>query len=218
MRRLCGMLYDIIERILGRNRAGLRPIHLIKEVSMKRLILLALVLVLPVISGCLPKIAPDYPGGLAAEPADMKPFENSDTGIRMAIPAGWTAVPIPDGSDPKLKAQFKKDGTSGVLQVYCGSFLENRYALAINVLNIANNDTTENRRLWERYTMGGGFLDPEFEAYTGTSKQGEQKNYYISWKLDRSLGACKYYLYLSVKKDEAAKVEGDFIAVVRSLK
>jgi len=166
---------------------------------MKRIVLLLLVLVLPVLSGC-PKIAPDYPGGLAAEPKDLKPFENSDAGIRMAIPPGWTAVPIPAGSDPKLKAQYKKDGTSGVLQVYCGSFLENRYAMAINVLNMVNNDTTENRRLWERYTMGGGFTDPEFEAYAGTSKQGEQKNYYISWKLDSRLGACKYYILLTAKE------------------
>lgn len=184
---------------------------------MKRLLVLALFTAV-LASGCLPKIAPDYPGGLAAEPANLKPVEYSDAGIRMAIPAGWTVVPIPSGSDPKLKAQYKKDGTNGVLQVYCGSFMESRYALAINVLNIVNNDTTENRRLWERHTMGGGFLDPEFEAYTGTSKAGEQKNYYISWKLDSRLGACKYYIYLTVKKDEAAKVEGDFIAVVRSLK
>lgn len=185
---------------------------------MKRIVLLLLIVALPMLSGCLPKIAPDYPGGLSAEPTDLKPFENSDAGIRMAIPAGWTAVPVPSGADPKLKAQYRKDGSSGVLQVYCGGFFENRYNLAIDVLNLVNDDTTTNLRHWPRYTMGGGFLDPEFEAYTGTSKQGEQKNYYIAWKLDSRLGACKYCLFLTVKKNEAAMVEGDFLAIVRTLK
>jgi hypothetical protein len=180
-------------------------------------LLLAVILGSSLLTGC-PKIAPDYPGGLAVEPANLKPFENSDAGIRMAIPAGWTAAPLPAGSDTKLKALYKKDGTSGLLHVYCGNFMENRYAMAINVLNMVNNDTTENRRLWERYTMGGGFTDPEFEAYAGTSKQGEQKNYYISWKLDSRLGACKYYIFLTAKKEDAAKVEGDFLAVLRTLK
>ncbi len=184
---------------------------------MNRLLLLVLTSIV-LLSGCLPKIAPDYPGGLAAEPAGLQSFENSDAGIRMTIPASWTAAPLPLGSDTKLKAQFKKEGTSGVLQVYCGSFLESRYNMAINVLTLVNNDTTTNTQHWQRYTMGGGFTDPEFEAYTGTSKRGEQKNYYISWKLDSRLGACKYYIYLTVKKDEATKVEGDFLAVLRTLK
>jgi hypothetical protein len=40
----------------------------------------------------------------------------------------------------------------------------------------------------------------------------------VSWKLDSRLGACKYYLYMTVKKEEAAKVEGDYLAVLRTLK
>jgi len=66
---------------------------------MKHLILFVLMIALPVLYGC-PKIAPDYTGGLGAEPANLKPFENSDAGIRMAIPAGWTAVPVPAGATP----------------------------------------------------------------------------------------------------------------------
>jgi hypothetical protein len=41
---------------------------------------------------------------------------------------------------------------------------------------------------------------------------------YIAWKLDSRLGVCKYYLYLSVRKNDTAKGEGDFLTIVRTLK
>ena len=117
-----------------------------------------------------------------------------------------------------MAAQYKKEGTSSVLQVHCQSFFANRYTLQINMLNLVNDATTAKTRRWQDYCMGGGFTDPEFSAWTGTAKSGGERNYYIVWKLDSRLGECKYGLFLDVKKDEAAKGEGDFLAIVRMLK
>jgi hypothetical protein len=182
---------------------------------MKRL-LLFVVLSSTLLAGC-PKIAPPYTGGLAPEPSNLKPFMDGNAGIDMAIPPGWSPVSLPAGS-ATVKAQFKKDGTSAVLQVHCQSFFADRYALQVNTLNLVNGATTSNTRLWPEYCMGGGFTDPEFSAWTGTASAGGERNYYIAWTLDSHLGQCKYGLFLDVKKEDAAKVEGDFLAIVRTLK
>lgn len=188
----------------------------LEEVSMKRLLVLFVLVSAVLVSGC-PKVAPNYPGGLATEPTNMRPFLDNKNGINMAIPAGWTALQVPAG-DTTVKAQYKKDGTSALLQIHCQSFFANRYQLQINMLNLVNASTSANARLWPEYCMGGGFTDPEFSAWTGTASSGGEHNYYIAWKLDSHLGQCKYGLFLDVKKEDAAKVEGDFIAIVRTLK
>jgi len=183
---------------------------------MKRLLLFIVLAGSLLLTGC-PKVAPPYTGGLAPEPSNLKPFLDDKAGINMAIPAGWSPVAIPAGS-ATVKAQFKKDGTSAMLQVHCQSFFADRYALQINMLNLVNAATTANTRVWPEYCMGGGFTDPEFSAWTGTASAGGERNYYIAWKLDSHLGQCKYGLFLDVKREDAAKVEGDFLAIVRTLK
>jgi hypothetical protein len=69
--------------------------------------------------------------------------------------------------------------------------------------------------LWPDYSMGGGNFDSQFAAFTGTTLAGEEHNYYISWMM--AFSGCKYSTFLDVKKAEAAGVEGDYLAILRTL-
>jgi len=58
----------------------------------------------------------------------------------------------------------------------------------------------------------------ECSALSGTSSTDSEHNYYTAGKLDSHLGQCKYGLFIDVNKEDAAKVEGDLLATVRTLK
>jgi len=143
----------------------------------------------------------------------MVPYEND--GIRMALPAFWKQQPILSG-DSDLKAQFKRTGSSAILQVYCQGTSVSRTLLQVKVLSLIDQDTVANERLWPDYSLGDGKVVSEFSAWTGTAKDGSKKNYYIAWKLPSGVG-CSYGVYMSVKQEEARQVEGEFIAIARSL-
>lgn len=169
------------------------------------------------IAGCGlgPTIAANYPGGsLAVEPATMTPYADSDTGIKLALPPGWKAQPLATTAS-RLKALFKKDGTSAALQVHCGGMFDNHDVLKIHMLNLITNSTKTNTMLWPEYSMGGGNFDSQFSAFSGTTPSGEEHNYYISWMM--AFSGCKYSTFLDVKTSEAAKVEGDYLAILRTL-
>ena len=60
---------------------------------------------------------------------------------------------------------------------------------------------------------------PEFEAWTGHPGGDEAAvpvHFYIGWKMAEGFG-CKYVLLLTVPAEQAPQVEGDFVAMVRSL-
>jgi hypothetical protein len=164
--------------------------------------------------GLGPSIAANYPGGLAVEPTSMTPFADSSSGIKLALPPGWKSQPLTTTAS-KLKALFKKEGTSASLQVICGGAFDNHSVLQINMLNLITNATKVNARLWPEQSMGGGNFDSQFSAWTGTTLAGEEHNYYISWMM--AFSGCKYSTFLDVKRSEASQVEGDFLAIVRSL-
>lgn len=166
-------------------------------------------------TGCLglPTVAPLYTGGLAQEPAGLVAYESS--GIRMAFPPAWKQQAV-SSADSELKAQFRREGTSAVLQVFCQGTFVSRTLLPVKVLNLINADTLSNERLWPDRSLGGGNFDPEFSAWTGVAKDGSRRNYYIAWKLPSGFG-CKYGVYMSVPQVDAPKVEGEFIAIARSL-
>lgn len=163
--------------------------------------------------GLGPQIAANYPDGLlAAEPASMTPYKDSN--ISLALPPGWKAQPLATTAS-RLKALFKKDGTSASLQVHCGGTFDNHGVLKIHMLNQITNATKTNSMLWPDYSMGGGNFDSQFAAFTGVTPSGEEHNYYISWMM--AFSGCKYSTFLDVKKAEADKVEGDYLAILRTL-
>ena len=173
-------------------------------------------LALAMILGCPapPRVAPLYPGTLAQEPTGLVPY--AADGIRMALPAAWNQQAV-ISADSELKTQFKREGTSAVLQVYCQGTAVSRTLLQVKGLQLISQDTVANERLWPDYSLGGGNFAPEFSAWTGVAKDGSMKNYYIAWKLSSDFG-CTYCLYMSVKQEEAWKVEGEFIAIARSMR
>jgi hypothetical protein len=158
---------------------------------------------------------PDYTGTLAQEPASLTPYENRDAGIRLSLPPGWVSKPQAAGAS-EVKAEFKKEGTSAVLQVYCQGAFVSRTGLSIMPLRMVDASTTSNARLWPDYTMPNG---AGFSAWTGTvAASGQQvpMNFYITWKMPSGFG-CKYAVFTVVGKAEAGKIEGDFLAITRSL-
>lgn len=173
------------------------------------------------LAGCLPQVAPPYEGGLAREPTNLTAYQDEKAGIRMALPQGWVSEPITDTSDPDLKAQFKKEGTSARMLVYCQGAFVSRTALSIKPLKLIDSVTTSDQRLWPKRSMGGGNFDPEFSSWTGTVESGGKlvpMNFYIAWRLPTRFGGCKYALWTIVGQQEASQIEGDFLAIVRSLK
>lgn len=173
------------------------------------------------LTACLPTVAPPYTGGLATEPTSLRPFVDEETGVNMAVPADWKAERASDPADGQLKAKIEKEGSSARMLVYCQGFMS-RAGLPIKPLNLINDVTVSNERLWERKSMGGGNFDPEFSAWKGMVKAADgtlqPMHFYIAWKLDNLGSHCKYALWMIVGAAEAPQVEGDFLAMVRSLK
>lgn len=179
--------------------------------------LIALILLGWLITGCGVRVAPPYNGNLGTEPTNLTPYNQS--GIRLGLPPGWKAAQLPVGKTD-VKAQFKKEGTSAIMKVYCQGAFVSRTGLPIMPLNLINDVTVSNQRLWPRYSMGGGNFNPEFSAWTGIVEKGGKRvpmNFYIAWKLPSGF-RCKYGIWTTVEKQEAAQIEGDFLAIVRSLK
>jgi hypothetical protein len=138
----------------------------------------------------------------------------------MALPAGWKSQQVDTGI-PNLKATFRKEGTSAEMDVYCKSAFDSQNTLAIFLLKLVDSQTISDKELWPEYSMGGGNFDPEFQAFTtkvsGPGGTVIDKNFYMSWKIPSGF-SCKYAILLSVEKSEAKEIEGDFLAIVRSLK
>jgi hypothetical protein len=164
-------------------------------------------------TGCLPKTAPPYKGGLAEEPTQMTPYVDKENKIEMALPPGWKSVPF-ESTVAWKKAEFKKHGSDADLQLFCASQFDSKASMALFALKFGSELDPKATQMWERKSFGGGFFDPEFEAYTG---KDTNQNFYIAWKLASGF-KCRYILIMMVPKDDADYVEGDFIAIVRSLK
>lgn len=134
----------------------------------------------------------------------------------MAIPARWKPQPLLSG-ERDLKALFRREGTSAELRVYCQGATVDATKLWIRPLRLIDQDTVANEHIWPQYALGDGKYASQFWAFAGVAKDGSRKNYYIAWKMSRGSG-CKYGIYMSVKQEEAKQVEGEFIAIARSLK
>jgi hypothetical protein len=172
------------------------------------------------LAACLPKVAPPYSGGLASEPTNLKAYVDDDAGIRMMLAPGWVSQPVNSPDDTEIKAHFSKTGTSAQMLVSCQGMFVSRAGLPIKPLNQINAVTVSNERLWADQSLGGGNFDPEFSAWTGMVESKGQRvpmNFYIAWKLPSRIGGCKYALWTIVGRAEAKQIEGDFLAMARSL-
>jgi hypothetical protein len=173
------------------------------------------------LAACLPKVAPPYAGGLATEPANLRPYKNEQTGVNMGLAPGWVEEPVAPGGDADLRAQFKKPGSSARMLVYCLGAFTPRAGIHLKVLQLTEAVSPSATRLWETQSLGGGNFDPEFSAWTGpVESDGKQvpMNFYIGGKLDNLGSHCKYAVWTIVGKGEASRIEGDFLAMMRSLK
>jgi hypothetical protein len=157
--------------------------------------------------------APNYSGGLAQEPAELAPY--ADSGIRLKLPPGWASSPI-TSQDSDVKAQFKKAGTGATMLVICQGTFVSRAGLGVKPLSMAAAATTSSKEMWPQQVMPNGAT---FMAYAATvAAEGQQvpTNVYLAWKMPRGFG-CKYGIVTFAAQQEAKQIEGDFLAIVRSL-
>jgi hypothetical protein len=175
--------------------------------------------ILALLAACTPTVAPPYQGGLALEPAAMTRFIDHDLGIKMALPQGWELRPLPTGAPQGLRLMFAHQPGDALLRIFCYDHAFERNELALLAEQHVKTADPDADELWKRQSMGREELDPEFESWVATVDEGPPPvltHFYLGWKMAEGFG-CKYVLVLTVPAEQSLAVEGDFLAMVRSL-
>lgn len=187
------------------------------------------------LSGCGVK-ALSYTGKAGLDTSNMTPqkvdVEKPATEAEFLLPPGWTFEEIDPFTTTSTTTGFfspgqgklgvlKKEGTSANIAVFCwGMWILPKYLPGIgrDAIMAAIPDAKLIKGTYEIDVPG---LNSYFEVYSGTGiSEGQQVPLYgyVAWKDTMSMSRCKYTLVGAAGQIDGAKVEDDFIAIVRSLK
>lgn len=162
-------------------------------------------------------LAPPYNGTAVLPNTQMTPVANQK--IKYALPPGWSAVPIDSVNPGVIIAAFQKDHTSVNGKILCNSAFLTR-AKSGEVMREAVRATSGTATsAWGPFALGKSFAAPVVQEYEGTvTAKGQEKtlDFWIGYNVN-SL-SCQYGLLIVGTKADAAGLQRDVIAIMRSLK
>ncbi len=187
--------------------------------------LVLLGMLIAMMSGCFVASAPVYPGDMSALSKNLNPVdkETAKGRMKMMLPEGWRPSKMPSHASnwaAEISGAYEKDMGLGsaVLVTTCYTSFISKGGIADALRGALDPKAV---KVMGPYSIDGPtMLDPEFEVYDmDTIKAGKKvpMSFLIAWKLDSSIGGCKYGLQMVGLRQFRQQMLNDMLAILKTL-
>ncbi len=190
-------------------------------ITLKSIFISAFLLLL---SGCLASV-PTYTGDMSAVPKNLTQIDQ-DTAkgkMNMGLPAGWERTKAPTHASnwaAEITASFAKSVSGGkaIFTTTCYTSFISKNGIAEALRSAL--DPKAVKVLGPNKVDGPTLLDPEFEVYDFdaiSSGRSFAMTALTAWKLDSSIGGCKYGIQMFGPRSAKQTMINDLVAILLSL-
>lgn len=184
--------------------------------------LVAIPLAAGLLSGCFASV-PLYEGDTSGVPTQLTRID--DGKVDMGLPPGWEPAPEATADHAgnwaaDIRQAYRKQvpGGAAILSTICFSMFLSKNAMADTMRG--GIDPNAVQVLGPSRVDSPGMMDAEFEVYDfNTIAEGRSLPFtaLIAWKLDGSIGGCKYGLFMLGPRPAKQTMLNDFLAILGSL-